>query len=514
MDIINWNWFLNSGGGSPAFNPATYFADNLVLFYDASNLRSLLQEQAVSAVPITAVSANADKVGTLYDLGKHGYYSTAPSTATRPALGGDSENASYFDFTRSASNRLQVINSASYLRTIHSSTAIFSVSTRYKKKQDGIVELLCASQASTTAQSGIYLAITAANKIQVFITYSSAGLNRCNYTSTATFTVADGWKDIIVTISGTSGRLIIGDTVESFSVNATGATGAATSDLIIGSTTAGATTLDGYMTHFMITNTALSDDDIALIKDWHPTRGSRSWSNTIFTFDFSNTAKGWADVAKTTPISNGVAFRAWEPSETSIFGPLNRDLTTASSGVSPIYNPNLENGIGGCTWDGVDDNVDLTDAIFREGGGIGGFLVVYKNTDALLGSHLFSGAGYFVATGSAYPSGALGLGVTYTTLHPSGGVPGLGPLVQKNNGELTNVTVVVRDKTEWAETNGALTTILATAPEQSILYDMGTPIIAGWNLQGNIMKIIYWRGLKTQAEVDAMISAENTTYAI
>lgn len=515
--LILTDWWRGNGGGVPEFDPASYFANNLVLHFDASNLRTLLQEQAVSAVPVTQVAADADKIGTVYDLGKHAFYATAQSTATRPALGGDVDNASYFDFTRSGSNRFTVVNTASYLRTIHASTAIFSLHTRIKKKQDGIEQLICASQASTTGQSGIYFALTTANRVQVFITYSSAGLNRCNYTSTKTITVADGWQDVIFIANGTSGTLIIGNTTENFSINATGSTGAATNDLFIGSTVAGGSALDAYMTNFTIINRVITSDEITLMKAWKPARRSDSWGNTVFTFDFSNTAKGWADTGKTTPITNGTAFRAWEPEETSIFGNLNRDLTTASAGVSPTYNINLQNGVAGCTWDGVDDNAVFTDALLRELGGIGGFLVVYKNTRAALGSHILTsglGTPYLVSIGSTYPSGALGPGVTYTTVHPSGGDPGRSLIVQKNNGEFTNVIAFQRDKTVTVSTNGLKNTSPDSTVNQIVFSRMGDPSIAGWGLRSNVMKVVFWRGLKTQAEINSMIDTENSVYSL
>lgn len=515
MNVKKLLWYLGAVR-DPAQDLVTYYGDDLVYFLDPANLNTMFKENATNSTPVTHVSADADAIGLIYDRGYHGFYATAESDATRPTLGSDATQLSYINFTLSPASRFRIINTASYLRTFHLAGSTWTIATRIKmgSSTDGVANVLLASHTGTTANFGLRLVRGSDNKVSIWIVYGSAGNSRVNYNSTKTIIEADGWVDLIVYANGTSGTMIIGSTTESFSLTAAGSSSNATSDMYVGSTTFGAANLKGGMGYLIILNRIPTADEITNLKSYNPSRNSSNWVVNTTEYNFNNSARGWADLAKTTPITNGVAVRVWEPEIASIFGPLNRDLTSASAGTSPIWNTSLQNGKAGLTYDGVNDNLGFSSALFNERGGTGVLTVIAKNTRANLGSHFLSGSNYLVGTGSTYPSGVLGVGNTYFTVHPAGGSGGIGPNLFKNLVESTNIMIARRNGSDWAEWTGRKVKTTISDPNLFIANNSGTEFIVGWQLQGNVFKIKLESGIKTDTEIEAYIDLENTAYGM
>jgi len=513
MSIKKFFWLLDDSG----INLSSYFGDALVYFLDPANTSTMKKENATSSTPITAVTTDADPIGLIYDRGYHGFYATAESDATRPTLSSDATQRSFISFSSAASSRFNIINSQSYLRKFSEASSTWCIATRIKMgaSTDGVTNYILMSHSDSTANFGLRLIRSNANKWQLWIVYGSGGNQRCIFSSAQTQVEADGWVDVIVYANGASGTIIIGNTSENFTLTS-GATGNATNDMRVGSSATGTSPFKGGMGYLVILNRIPTAAEITTLKAYNPARNTRSWSTNTTKFDFNNSLKGWADTGKTTPITNGVAIRAWEPETASIFGPLNRDLTTASAGVSPVWTTNLENSKAGLVFDGTDDQVAMTSSFFRERGGIGVLLSVAKNVRPELGSHLLSsglGTNYVVITGSTYPSGVLGVGNTYFTTHPSAG-GGIGPCALQNKVEATNVIVIRRNGSAWSEWTGEKVEVTATDSNSFFPTTIGALSIAGWQFSGNLMKMDYYSGIKSNAEIEALIDIEKSAYAI
>lgn len=498
----------------PAQDLVTYFGDDLVYFLDPANTTTMMKENATSATPITDVTIDTDPIGLAYDRGYHGYYATAESDATRPTLGSDATQKSFITFSSAASSRLRVINSQSYLRKFSEASSTWCIATRIKMgaSTNGTTNYLLMSQANSTANFGLRLLRFTDNKWNLWIVYGSAGNQRCLISFDQTQVEADGWVDLIIYANGASGTAIIGSTSQNFTLTS-GATGNATNDLRIGSAHDGTSPFKGSMGYFIILNRIPTADEITMLKAYNPDRNTNNWFVDTVEYNFNNSARGWADTGKTVAITNGVAIRAWEPEVATIFGPLNRDITTSSAGVSPIWTTGLENGKAGLVYDGTDDNAGFVSALFRERGGRGLLMLVGKNTRADLGSHFLSGSNYIVGTGSTYPSGGLGVGNTYFTTHPASG-PGIGPSAFKNEVEATNVMAIRRSGQLWSEWTGLKVETTGTDSNLFVATSMGAAFIVGWELQGNMMKVKFGNGSKTNAQVETLIDAENSFYNI
>jgi hypothetical protein len=513
-------FYFDSVNPTPTPDPAqdlvTYFGDDLVYFLDPANTTTMFKENATSATPITAVTTNADPVGLFYDRGYHGFYSTAESDATRPTLGSDATQKSYITFTATANSRFRVINSQSYLRKFSEASSTWCIATRIKMgaATDGTTNYLLMSHANSTANFGLRLLRFTDNKWNLWIVYGSAGNQRCLISFDKTQVVADGWVDIIIYANGANGTAIIGSTTQNFTLTS-GATGNATNDLRIGSAHDGTSPFKGDMGYFMILNRIPTADEITTLKAYNPDRNTNYWAPTTPTWslNFNNSTRGWADTGKTVAITNNTALRAWEPEIASIFGPLNRDATTASAGVSPIFKTAIQNGKAVIDFDGVDDALGLASSVFRERAGVGVVVMVVKNRRAALGSHVLFGSTYVVATGSTYPGGILGVGNTYFTVHPAAG-PGIGPAEFENKTEGWNVIVFQRNGGSWTFYTGLKVKNTATDSNLFVATSMGPAAIVGWEADMQVGKIDCYPGAKADSVLTGLIDAEKASYAI
>lgn len=494
------------------------FGSSLVYFLDPANTTTMFRENATSGLSETAVTSDTNPIGLIYDLGFHGFYSTAESDATRPTLNSDAQQYSFIDFSLASSSRLKIPNSAAYLRPFHAAGSTWCIATRLKmgSSTNGVTNYILASHTGTTANWGLTLSRDLNNKINLWIVYGSAGNQRVIFASAKTLVESDGWVNVIIYANGTSGTAIIGNTLENFTLSALGSASNATSDMFIGSATTGVANFKGGMAYLAILNRTPTTIEIAKLKAYNPPRNTNKWLVKKTRYDFNNSARGWADLGKTVPITNGVAIRAWEPEDATIFGPLSRDITTASAGVSPIWSSSLQNGKGGLTFDGVDDNMTFQTALFNEKSGSGALIVVGKNTRPELGSHFLSsgnGTPYFVVTGSTYPSGALGVGNTYFTIHVSGGATS-GPTPLENLVESTNILVSKRVGSSWSSWTGLKVELTSTASGQFSPTQCGAYSISGWQLKSEVFKIEEYCGTPFNGWVYNFIDKEKIFYGM
>lgn len=511
-----------SGGASipdPAQDLVTYYGDDLVYFLDPANLNTMFKENATNSTPVTHVSADADAIGLIYDRGYHGFFATAQSDATRPTLGSDATVNSFLTFN-GIDQRLTVPNSQKYLKPFHQTASqAFGIMFWVKiNAADGVQAIIMDSNNFTsTANNGITIVRFTNNRIGCFVNYSSGG----NYKIAVShpLVASDGWQPVIMYSSGNGTNTFhiqVGNQAETLgNVGAVGNAGDATSNIFFGCNTSNASFGSFSLGSFLILNRVPTAQEIADFKLFNPVRNTNNWIVNTTKYNFNNSARGWADTGKTVPITNGVAIRAWEPEDATIFGPLNRDLTTASAGVSPIWTTNLQNGKAGLVFDGTDDEIVIGSALFREVGGCGVLLSVFQNIRPELGSHLYTsglGTPYHVITGSTYPSGAFGVGETYFVTHTSSGATA-GALL-KNKVEGVNVIVEKRNGSTWDSCSGAKVHASATAAGQFSPTRLGAESIAGWQLKGNLFKTEFYSGIKTTAQIDSMVDAENTSYNI
>lgn len=504
------------GGEEEGWTPAD-FDDNLVLWLESSKLSTLLKENGSTGTPVTNVTTDGDTVGSIYDLGYHGLFMRAEADVRRPLLGSDSEQNSYLSFDGS-DDYIKVLNSQQYFRNFHNATPVFSIFTlvRMGASTDSSTRVLIGSNSGTGVNAGVYITRTSTNKIQVFISSGSGTI--CNHTTTASLTVSSGWTPIFIELNGPGtgkGRIIIGSTTETFNVTA-GATANALADLYIGSLNNNTAYFKGDIARVVILNRVLTADDITNLRAYNPSKSTNRFSVLQWDIDFDAETRIFSDVAGTTQITNGGSIRNIQHNQTSIFGPLNRLLTSASAGVSPVWNDSDLNGKATGSWDGVDDNLDFGVSITQERAGKWTEFVVFKNDDSDVGSNFLKGtSGYQVVTGTNYTSNEdENNGNPYFLLHTSqgGGIPP--PNSLKNGGEGWNVICYRRDGSTWTSWSGLKVKKEGTDSGIHEILDMGEQFNPNFWTDGKWARLIKYTGNLSDSQVEAKIDELMALYNI
>lgn len=404
------NTFPKRGGPPEPVEPPTP-EQYLFLKLDTHNTTAFFQERAIypSGVPITPADANTEPIGTALSMDVHMMYVFCPSATAghRPTLSSDANRNSFFAFS-GASQRLQVNNSVEYFKFLHATSPVWSLQFYILKGLDGAARAVFSNSGGSTAQAGLYIDVTAANKIRVLLTYASAGNSIVNYTTTTSLTVASGWTPVQIVINGSgvgTGSITIGSTTETFNVGATGTTANPPTSLNIGSDNS-ASHFQGGLSDIRIYTRVLSGSEITAYQSYNPAR-STSYFTPIkqWDFDFNDSTTLFADLAETTPITDGTALRSVRNKVQTYSSAIVRKATSAAAGSSPIWRQAVKNGKSVIEFDGVDDNLDLSADMMPEVGGIWTMFVYAKNDDATNGSHFGSGANYWGRTGQNYAPG-------------------------------------------------------------------------------------------------------------
>jgi hypothetical protein len=508
-----------SGGG---WSPAS-FGDNLVTWMDSSRLSTMMQEQASSGIPLTDVTADGQPIGLIYEMGSNAFILRADSDARRPVLGSDANVNAYITFD-GTDDYLRCVNTAKYFNAFHKASPLFSIAilARMGSSTDASSRYLFGSNTNTTANSGIRMERTTANRIAVSATKSSAGNAVFSFTSTPTFTVSSGFQWILLEINGVGagmGRLKVGANAwETFTVNAGAATDAA-SDLFIGALngpTAG-TYFKGDIAQMVVINRTLTTEDITNITAFNPAKSSRSTWKKQWDIDFNESSTIFSDTAGTTPIVNNATIRLIRHNQTSSFGPINRELTSAAAGSSPLWRENHRSGKSYAEYDGVDDNLDFNLSPTQERGGKWLTIIIFKNDDATIGSNFLKGAeGYQVTTGTNYSGNTLNNGNPYFLAHTSqgGGVPANPPATPQNGGEGYNIFVFRRNGSLWNSWGGDKVKQSGTDSGSISYTDMGEQFNPNFWTDGFYGRMVKYNGVPTDSEVDTLIDSFKLEYSI
>lgn len=435
------------------------------------------------------------------------------TTAGRVTLGEDSSRLAFF--TGGSSKRLFVINSKKSFTTIWGTGRAGSIAIWFKCGADGTLEQLLDSNSGTTANAGLYVARTAANKLNIITAKASAGNAVYNHLSSTTgVTVDKGWMLAVADFSGASGNLYINNMAGTYAVSEpmtavnAGADVDATGDLTIGSTVAGGNYWTGSIGPIAILPTAMSGAQRTEFLAFNPVRTNAKLARKIAAnnlptdysglrmwLDGAGTTYFYTDTAKTTPASaDGDQIRAWAcRAPTNV----NRDaLGTGAAGTYPRYKPTQTGGVGGLLYDGVDENL-VMQGIWPRAGNFHLFMVV-KNNDATNGSRYVSQAGgamYLVQTGVSYSGNSSNGGNSYALIHTSGGVAsGYGTI---GNPTGLNVLEVKRDgQYSYTRVNGvgdyAVSPSALPANSGNYFQDIGGSANASWFADGLICeKVLY-----------------------
>ena len=424
----------NRGGGAASYSPS--FINDVVLWINPNNTKTLFKKTVVSQETVTAPALiDDDAVSFLFSQDNNGiiFNSTIARSPLLKSEGG--RNSLKWNGTNGFGT---LSNTKSILRPIHEANTTFSIMGWVKKATDGTLQYLCDSSNNTTANTGFNINFTTGNKLSFQIYYASPGLNKTNATSTASITVADGWVPFVITVEGngaSAGTFYIGDnTPQTFNVNNVGTTSLMFSDVIMGaraSTTTGFTS--AYMGDFFIINRLVTSEEIAEFKAFNPPRYAEDF--TIDVVEYApDSGYVFSDAAGTTPASDAGSVQRMNSKlglgnfGTYITKYLSNDGAAMAVPVLDEVNATINNKAS-LYFDGTDtvtqaNNTTLAAAalgfgelvpVFTE------FIVVRNKTDDP-GSHILSQGStvYWVVTGSAYSGNSLFDGDSYQVVHQYG----------------------------------------------------------------------------------------------
>jgi hypothetical protein len=522
MNIAQIHHYYYSTGSEPTFSDT--FGDDIVVWIDPSNPYTMFKESGLTGIGLTEANTNNDTVGQLYDSGPNVLMLYALSDAGRPLLKSDSTINSYLEFDGSAkvmrfspSSRLF----AGFLSGFTSGAGIqpvFTCAFKIKKAADGVAMVIMDNNDGSATASGFSVQINSSNRIELRFNSINTPfpVSSIAHTTTATITTSDGWCSVRFEANqqgASTGKIVISkengtEVTETFSVNGGAGSATVSPELTIGRR---ATTADrffnGGLTQFLVINRLMTDSEWTLYKAYNPQRVTREFLTLESRYDFNDTARGWADAAKTTPITTSTAIRAWENYVRQNFRSQNanspnfKDLTTSSTlNTWPIKRAD------GAEWDGSDDNLDFNEKMAGMGGRKTIFLYA-KNDDQTNGSRFVNDSAntYIVFTGNNYSGNADRNGVPYCAVHLAGVSDDLA-IDLENASDQYNVIALVISRSSITLYNGLGETDSRTLTSGYIISDMGLVTVSQWWLDGTVKLFEQYYGAMTQAQVLARIA--------
>lgn len=214
-----------------------------------------------------------------------------------------------------------------------------------------------------------------------------------------------------------------------------------------------------------------------------------------------NLATMWQDAAKTVPATLGSPVRVIN---TGLWG----DLVANADSDRPLLVANALNGKPALDYDGVDDNVDFPSPIT----GDMCLIFVFKNTDAVNGSQLMSGSLYITLTGASYPGNSSYGNKEYIISHPADGSGTAG--VAMKNANSFNTFAFTTQGNVFQEINGWGITGRATNNSPMTLNKMGDPFNSLWQVQGQLPRLLYYKGCPPDSVIENILFANNSYYNI
>lgn len=379
-----------------------------IFYFDPSRSESLYEEISASfnannaiGVPLNRADTDNDLVGLLYDLSNNAMYMThTSSSSTRPTLTSDGTRSSYLNFTGSQGLILQ--NSTVILRPAHqvSSSTTWEIAIWAKKSVDGTSMTLYTNSDGATNQRGIFLGTTTGNAINARLG-DGDGTLMVSITSTATWTVVDGWTVIRFWRNGSTCGIQIGNNTAQTAAVSGGVTNSASGDFRIGSSSAG-NGFNGGIAQLLMLNRLFTAGEVTDFKAFNPSRSNARFRLLARRYDFTDITTQYSDASATVPASVNGQVAAITNDKTSNFGPYPLSLQQGTSANQGIHRSNVVNGQSALEFDGSNDFYNVLNSTVRAGSGTWYF--VYINQDTDLNSNIADAnyPAYVASTGENY----------------------------------------------------------------------------------------------------------------
>lgn len=522
-----------------AFDAQALIGPNTGFNLATHHLTTMMQE---GDIPITAVTANGQSVGLIYDQTINGLILRQPTAANRPVLGSDGTRNSYLTFD--GTNDFQIIQaSQSYFNTFWQAVPRGTFLIWFRMNGGDAANNYIMSSTDITTDAGFQMFRTSGNVLIVRGGDGDPGTGGADlswtYTSTSTIVAADGWRGLIVSVNGvgaSAGRFILmnsaGTILEdsTFSVVA-GSTVNSQALTVIGAR-ADITTPDLFgnlsISALIVENFPVSDALIDQFKNYNPSRITTEFPSIAqWLLDPNNSAFIFSNSALTTPVVADDVIRGFRQqiignfNITPAFGALRRQMSSAADASSAIYKVNVINGNAVFRFDGSNDNYTTTgvpNELFEERGGKWTYFVVFKNDDATNGSHIFSGHNYLVITGSGYSGASPPTTVNpYAVSHPDPAGTQIHTNTKGPGVDGFKVIAFRRDGSNLAAWNGDKTKTTSTSSSVFYMTEMGLPNSgpgAAWHSHGDLAWFQKFNGVMTDAQVEAEIDRLNARFAL
>lgn len=475
----------------------------LELWVQSAYLQHLYQEPDATSSTLTVVTSSGQYVGTVYDSSINAHELSANSAIRRPRIYASATSSvpSYFSFSTStaggaAPTNLQVRNSTAALRgpyTGASTTIMFKVG--FNTNSTTSFTTILDSGGSSSAQTGVSILRTTANRIQILVSKAVSGQPVFNYTSATPILVSHGIVPVVIRFSTTTNNITIGNNaMETFSrSNPPTSTPSAVSngDIFIGSLIGGTTG-----------NANMNLQDLVIASDYLSTSTIDTWiaytpSSTTSTsllvatstsagdfnflnawYRFNTTTAMWADTARTIVATSTI--RRLDHWLDSSLAKLSRTLSSASVAASPTFISTAT----GTDFDGSNDNFSFPISSMR--GAPKTVFIAVRNEDTMLGSHVLQGTNYTVITGQNYVGNAASpCNAPYYTVHPSSGATVETCLQTTGYG----IMEIVRDGSDFTQLHNGTNSSTSSSAFEWSWSNMGQEAIVGWFLDGQVCEM-------------------------
>lgn len=482
-------------------------------------------------------TAVGDNVG-YYDEPISGFKLYSGTSGTRPNLASDATINSSLAFA--SGDNFLILNSAKYFRYWNSNRIGFLLcAVKFEAAGNGV---LC-TVIDTINNSGGNVGFNLRKDTNGQMTFQ-IGSGTTLATVSSVTTVEDGaWHYVRVWINGgTLSMKLDGGTTR------TGAAGAAvdgdcTNDIKIGQKANGTGPLLGSLAKLVIGNaTSVSDADydkwLAYNPSFNTTSPARIFaagnslapseaSGLVAHWDFSDVSKMWTTSGKAAQVANDadkIGFVETQQTLPTGCGSLQRQLTQSTDAKRPAYATNVSNSLGASLWSGTaaavgSDYTGENQLILNEKSAPGGgtWIVIAKNTDDTLGSHILNSGFYLGVAGSGYSNpthdGAF-LHFTNSTAINSGtmsnpGTDGINIIAVRHEGQLAKM---------WVNNTYANTALSGSGTETNAglfqVVSIGRPAIQNWDMSGNILEIFYYNTHHLDSTIRKLVNGRATKWGI
>jgi hypothetical protein len=499
--------------------------DNSTVLNFSPSVLSSLAKAGSSSLPTAEVTTNGEAIQLVYDLSTNSRAATQLSANLQPLLGSDGTRNSYLTFD-GTNDYMTFAGTQKFFNNFHSTNPRFCWYGWIKfNGGDGVTQRLYESVDGVTSNVGIQFLRANTNKILIRACRGVLADFVWTVTSATSVLAATGWVAYTLSINGTgtnTGEFRLynssGTLLETtlFNVAATGTSADATTSLIWGSRLTPDLYANASFSDFKIRNKAITAGNISeLLTKMNPVRRADNftpWKH--FVIDFNNSDYIFSNTGGTVEAVNNDPIRMIRNNMSGNFGDLMRNLTTTSSGTSPLWKTNILNGLACAQWDGTDDNFDFENTLFGEQGGKWTMFFVMRNDDATFGSHLMSGNNYVVLTGSGYSGASPPTTINpYSVVHPDPAGTQIHTNTKGAGVDGFKVIAFRRNLSVLDGWNGDKTKSSSTSNSRFSITDMGVALAAigsDWNLHGYVAYIAVYKGVLTDAQVESIIDKLNT----